>query len=53
MKVAEVHVREFNQKGLAIPSLSGGEHSIQEFTIEERDDGKFVVCCDAPFIVQE
>ena len=52
-EVAEVHVREFNQEGLTIPSSSGGEDSIYEFTIEERDDGKFVVCCDAPFIVQE
>ena len=47
---AEVHVRDFNQKGATIESSSGGEYTIQDFTVEEREDGKFVVFCEAPFV---
>ncbi len=49
---AEVHVGDFNQKGVTIPSSLGGGHTIHDFTVEEREDGKFVVFCEAPFIVE-
>lgn len=49
----DVHVSDFNRKGVTIPSSDGGEHSIHNFTIEERNDGKFVAYCDAPFIAPD
>lgn len=51
-ELAEVDMREFNRNGVMIPSSLGGNHVIHDFTVEEREDGKYVVCCEAPFIVQ-
>jgi hypothetical protein len=45
-------MREFNRNGVTIPSSNGGNHVIADFIVEKREDGKFVVCCEAPFIVE-
>ena len=51
--VAEVHMREFNQRGVTIPSSAGDTHTIRNFSIDQRPDGKFVLGCDAPFLVPD
>jgi hypothetical protein len=51
-EVAEVHVRDFNKVGVTIPCPSGGEAAIRNFMIERRSDGKFVMCCELPPMVQ-
>ena len=33
-------------------SSAGGTHTIRDFAIEERSDGKYVLGCEAPFLVQ-
>jgi hypothetical protein len=48
----EVHIRDFNKKGVTIPSSFGGR-TIHDFKVEEREDGKFVVFCEAPVILRE
>jgi hypothetical protein len=53
LKLAEIDMREFNRNGVTIPSSLGGNHVIHDFSVEKRDDGKIVVCCDAPFILQD
>jgi hypothetical protein len=51
-ELAEIDMREFNRNGVTIPSSNGGNHVIADFIVEKREDGKFVVCCEAPFIVE-
>jgi hypothetical protein len=48
----QVHVQDFNRKGVTIPS-SLGDRTIHDFKVEEREDGKFVVFYEAPVILRE
>ncbi|HMH13508.1 MAG TPA: hypothetical protein VK578_10410 [Edaphobacter sp.] len=50
---AEVHMQEFNRKGVTIPSSFGERLTIHDFKVEEREDGKFVVFYEAPVILRE
>jgi hypothetical protein len=48
--VVEVHACEFNQNGVTIASAAGGTHTLRNFAIESRSDGKLVLACYAPFV---
>lgn len=51
--VAERHRRDFNRHGVIIQSAADGSHTLRNFSIESRPDGKFVLACDAPFLVTD
>lgn len=47
---AEASCVIFNGHRIEIPSSEGGKHICENFQVEERADGKFVVFCLGPFI---
>jgi hypothetical protein len=42
----------FNRFGIDILSADGGTCLCRNFVVEEIGPGEFVVCCEAPFLVQ-
>lgn len=50
---AESNCTIFNHHRIVIPSSQGGTHVCDDFKVDERAPGQFVVYCMAPFIVKE
>jgi hypothetical protein len=51
-ELAEIDAMHFN-RGITIPSLTGGNYMIFDFQVEEFAPDHFVIFANAPFIVTE